>query len=161
MRKFLKSLLIFVLFVSCFAMAFFVVQEDMSVADAAISKTLLVDEFECYDKGSTYYHFIDIYIESQSNIDHSSGTLYIAKTTSIKFSFSRGAHNHGATLQADGADMAGTVTFYLKNVVTGTFLVLSTLTDITSLESVSYSNHAPLLGITVDDTSLLPDLSIS
>ena len=119
MRKFLKSLLIFVLFVSCFAMAFFVVQEDMSVADAAISKTLLVDEFECYDKGSTYYHFIDIYIESQSNIDHSSGTIYIAKTTSIKFSFSRGAHNHGATLQADGADMAGTVTFYLKNVVTG------------------------------------------
>ena len=41
----------------------------------------------------------------------------------------------------------------LNNTVTGCFLVLSTLTEITSLESVSYSNQAPLLGITVEDIS--------
>ena len=37
---------------------------------------------------------------------------------------------------------------------------LSILTDIISLESVSYSSHAPLLGIIVVAYSFLPDLSI-
>ena len=38
----------------------------------------------------------------------------------------------------------------LNNDVTGNFLVLSILTQNTSLLSVSYSSHAPLIGITVD-----------
>ena len=49
----------------------------------------------------------------------------------------------------------------LNRTVTGCFLVLSTLTDITPVESVSYSSHAPLFGITVEDISLLPALSLS
>ncbi len=46
-----------------------------------------------------------------------------------------------------------------RRTVIGSFLVLSILTEITSLESVSYSSHAPLLGMTVDEKSFLPDLS--
>ena len=41
----------------------------------------------------------------------------------------------------------------------GCFLVRSTLTEMISLESVSYSSHAPLLGIMVVAKSLLLDLS--
>ena len=45
--------------------------------------------------------------------------------------------------------------------VTGTFLVLSTLTENTSFESVSYSSQAPLLGITVEVRRFLPTLSLA
>ena len=48
-----------------------------------------------------------------------------------------------------------------SNTVIGCFLVLSTLTEIISLVSVSYSSQAPLLGITVVEKRDLPDLSIS
>ena len=47
----------------------------------------------------------------------------------------------------------------LNNVVTGCFLVRSTLTEMISLESVSYSSHAPLLGMMVVEKRLLFDLS--
>ena len=43
--------------------------------------------------------------------------------------------------------------------VIGTFLVLSTRTQNTSLESVSYSSHAPRFGITVEEYNSLPTLS--
>src|SRR3712207_2602085 len=49
----------------------------------------------------------------------------------------------------------------LIKILIGSFLVLSILTYIMSLESVSYSNHAPLLGITVDENSFFPVLSTS
>ena len=112
MRKILKLLLIFVLFVSCFAMAFFVVQEDMSVADAAISKTTIKSNLTCYDKGSTYYHRINIYIDKQSGnlID---GIYYISGNA-VSFSFDTGEHNHGGGAGGkDDYDMSGSLTFRL------------------------------------------------
>jgi DNA polymerase-1 len=45
-------------------------------------------------------------------------------------------------------------------VVTGCFLVRSTLTEMISFESVSYSNHAPRFGMIVVENNLLLDLSI-
>ncbi len=48
----------------------------------------------------------------------------------------------------------------LTSTVAGSFLVRSTLTYIISLESVSYSSHAPLFGISVDSYSSLPTLSL-
>ena len=47
----------------------------------------------------------------------------------------------------------------LSSVVTGCFLVRSTLTEMISLESVSYSSHAPLFGMMVVEYRLLFDLS--
>jgi hypothetical protein len=44
--------------------------------------------------------------------------------------------------------------------VMGTFLIRSIRTDMTSLESVSYSNQAPRLGMTVQEYSIFPVLSI-
>ncbi len=47
------------------------------------------------------------------------------------------------------------------SVVTGTFLVRSTRTQKMSLASVSYSSHAPLFGMTVQENSLVPALSLA
>ena len=127
MRKILKSLLIFVLFVSCFAMAFFVVQEDMGVADAAISKTMIKNNMVCYDKGSTYYHKINVYICAQDG-NLNNGVYYIA-SNKVSFYFERGDHKHGSQYGGkDDYDMSGTVTFRL---VSGT----------TTIQKKSYEQH--------------------
>ena len=90
--------------------------------------------------------------------------LYISirpSSTLVVLSFSKVAANLSSSPKSAMISASVPIPKALNKTVTGCFLVLSTLTDIISLESVSYSNHAPLLGITVDETSFLPVLSLS
>ena len=85
--------------------------------------------------------------------------LYISirpSSTVLVLSFSSVADNLSSSPKSSIISASDPIPRALNNTVTGCFLVLSTLTDITSFESVSYSSHAPLLGITVEDINLLP-----
>ena len=90
--------------------------------------------------------------------------MYISirpSSTVLVLSFSKVAANLSSSPKSSIISAFVPIPNALNNTVTGCFLVLSTLTEITSLESVSYSNQAPLLGITVEDISFLPVLSLS
>ena len=90
--------------------------------------------------------------------------MYISirpSSTVLVLSFSKVAANLSSSPKSSIISASVPIPRALNKTVTGCYLVLSTLTDITSFESVSYSNHAPLFGITVDDINFFPVLSLS
>ena len=80
--------------------------------------------------------------------------LYISLTPSSAFlvlSFSNVLKRAGLSPNVSRISSFDPSPIALRNDVRGSFLVLSTLTYRTPAESVSYSSHAPLLGIIVEE----------